>query len=218
MEFQEFPKIARLSREVIVTEKIDGTNAQIMVVELEGFPLLVEGFLWQAGGLALFAGSRTKWITPECDNHGFARWAYDHRQELMGLGPGRHFGEWWGAGIQRGYGLPKGEKRFSLFNTIRWCLSDQEPQRIETGDPRIEKYQQRLPACCHLVPVLCRSLFDNVDFDEILRQLSIAGSAASPGFMNPEGIVAYHVAGNVAFKKTLGNDGHKTVKPKKEAP
>jgi hypothetical protein len=27
-EFVEFPKIARLSREMIITEKIDGTNAQ----------------------------------------------------------------------------------------------------------------------------------------------------------------------------------------------
>jgi len=29
-----------------------------------------------------------------------------------------------GSGIQRGYGLPKGEKRFSLFNTRRWALYD----------------------------------------------------------------------------------------------
>lgn len=30
-EFVEFPKIARLSREIIVTEKIDGTNGVIYV-------------------------------------------------------------------------------------------------------------------------------------------------------------------------------------------
>lgn len=29
--FQEFPKMARLSRECVITEKIDGTNAQILV-------------------------------------------------------------------------------------------------------------------------------------------------------------------------------------------
>jgi hypothetical protein len=33
MNFTPFPKIARLSREVIVTEKIDGTNAQVFVVD-----------------------------------------------------------------------------------------------------------------------------------------------------------------------------------------
>jgi hypothetical protein len=213
MEFQEFPKIARLSREVIVTEKIDGTNAQVCIVELDGYP--VEGCVYQSDGLAIFAGSRTRWITPECDNHGFAKWVKDHAEELMaGLGPGRHFGEWWGAGIQRGYGLPKGEKRFSLFNTIQWCLSDQEPQRIETGDPKIEKYQQRLPAFCSLVPVLGRGLFDTDLISYCLHDLRDNGSKAAPGFMNPEGVVAYHVAGNVAFKKTLGNDGHKAIKEK----
>jgi hypothetical protein len=213
MDFQEFPKIARLSREVIVTEKIDGTNGCILIKELDGCPETDPMCVYQNEGLALFCGSRTRWITPACDNHGFAAWAYSHAEELMsGLGPGRHFGEWWGAGIQRGYGLPKGEKRFSLFNVIRWCRHDEEPQRIETGDPSIEKYQTRLPVCCRLVPVLWRGLFDRADFDEILSELSAMGSYAAPGFMKPEGVVVYHVAGNVMFKKTLGNDGHKTAK------
>jgi hypothetical protein len=187
MDFQGFPKIARLSREVIVTEKIDGTNGQIFIGDNGEF----------------LVGSRTRWITPECDNHGFARWAFDHINELtVGLGRGRHFGEWWGAGIQRGYGLPKGEKRFSLFNTIRWCCHDEEPARIE-------KHQQQLPSCCHLVPILYRGIFDTYIVDQVLEILADGGSWAAPDFMKPEGIVVYHVAGNVAFKKTLGDDGHK---------
>ena len=36
------------------------------------------------------------------------------------LGEGVHRGEWWGNGIQRGYGLQNGDKRFSLFNVHRW--------------------------------------------------------------------------------------------------
>jgi len=32
-EFTEFPKIARYSRDVIVTEKIDGTNAPLFIGE-----------------------------------------------------------------------------------------------------------------------------------------------------------------------------------------
>jgi hypothetical protein len=32
-EFREFSKMARLSREIIITEKIDGTNAQIFIGE-----------------------------------------------------------------------------------------------------------------------------------------------------------------------------------------
>lgn len=196
IEFTEFPKISRLSRKVIVTEKIDGTNGTIYVGETGVF----------------LVGSRTRWITPECDNHGFARWAYDRKDELLTLGPGRHCGEWWGSGIQRGYGLPKGEKRFSCFNTVRWCRYDEEPKRIETEDPRIEKYQSCLPPCCDLVPVLWEGIFDTTEIDEALERLRISGSVAAPGFMKPEGIVVFHTAGNVAFKKTLGNDGHKGVR------
>ena len=32
-EFQPFPKIPRLSREIVITEKIDGTNAQILITD-----------------------------------------------------------------------------------------------------------------------------------------------------------------------------------------
>jgi hypothetical protein len=192
-EFMGFPKMGRLSREVIVTEKIDGTNAQIYITD-DGQMLI---------------GSRTKWITPESDNHGFARWATEHKDELLQLGPGRHFGEWWGSGIQRGYGLQKGEKRFSLFNVSRWCLTGETPSRIPTGDPRIEKYQDVLPACCHLVPVLYRGVFRTTACEIELALLKRDGSRAAPGYMNPEGIVVFHVAANVGFKKTLGDDGHK---------
>ncbi|MES2133853.1 MAG: RNA ligase family protein [Bacteroidota bacterium] len=33
LDFLEFPKMPRLSREVIITEKIDGTNAQLLITE-----------------------------------------------------------------------------------------------------------------------------------------------------------------------------------------
>ncbi len=102
MTFEGFPKMPRLMREVVVTEKIDGTNACVAISEDGSFQV----------------GSRRRWITPEKDNHGFAAWAHAHRDELMQLGPGRHFGEWWGRQIQRGYGLD--ERRFSLFNVARW--------------------------------------------------------------------------------------------------
>lgn len=183
--------MARLSREVIISEKIDGTNAQILIAE--------DG--------QMLVGSRTRWITPEQDNYGFARWVIEHREELLQLGPGRHFGEWWGSGIQRGYGLTNGEKRFSLFNVARWCLAGETPQRIVTADPRIEKYQDVLPACCHLVPELRRGIFTTDMCESALHELREHGSLAAPGFMNPEGIVIFHVAGNVGFKKTIKGDG-----------
>jgi len=194
-EFKPFPKIARLSREMVVTEKIDGTSGCVFIGDKD------------LGEPELLVGSRTRWITPENDNHGFAAWAYEHKDELMKLGRGRHFGEWWGKGIQRNYGLD--EKRFSLFNVIRWCLRDEEPQRIVTADPRQEKYQEPLPLCCGLVPILYRGMFYTSAVDLCLSVLNQGGSRAAPGFMDPEGVVVFHTAGNVMFKKTLGSDGAK---------
>lgn len=210
-EFQEFPKIARFSRDCIVTEKIDGTNAQILIEP--GYPndpnAIHAWFDYETRtDMIMRAGSRTRWITPEMDNHGFARWVQEHRDELIKLGLGRHFGEWWGSGIQRGYGLQKGEKRFSLFNVSRWCLAGETPERIPTLDPRIEKYQEELPSCCHLVPVLATGPFDAVSamVESCMATLGETGSRASRGFTNPEGIVVFHLAGNVGFKKTFAKD------------
>ncbi len=170
MDFVKFPKMPRLSREMIITEKIDGTNAQVCISD---------------DGLELQAGSRNRWITPGNDNAGFAQWCEEHKEELLKLGPGRHFGEWWGQGIQRRYGLD--EKRFSLFNTFRW------------GEER--------PACCHVVPVLNKCLFDTRVIADTLDVLRENGSYAAPGFMKPEGIIIFHVAGNFGMKKTIINDG-----------
>lgn len=170
IEFQPFPKIARLSRECTITEKLDGTNASIVITDDGQF----------------LTGSRTKWITPDDDNYGFSRWAHEHKDELMNLGPGAHFGEWWGAGIQRRYGMS--EKRFSLFNTHRW------------SDDAVR------PSCCHVVPVLYRGIFSTMETDSALHVLYKAGSVAAPGFNNPEGIIIYHHAANLYFKKTIHKD------------
>ena len=188
MDFQEFPKMARLSRDIIVSEKIDGTNACVYVTE--------DG--------ALLAGSRTRWITPADDNAGFAVWVEEHREELLTLGPGLHRGEWWGAGIQRRYGLA--EKRFSLFNTQRWALHGTEPKAFPTADPRVTRTQDVLPPCCGLVPVLYQGPFDTAMVGQCLESLRLHGSVAAPGFEKPEGVVVFHTAGNVGFKKTLDKD------------
>ncbi len=102
-EFKAWPKISRLRREVVITEKIDGTNACIIVTP--------EG--------ELFTQSRTRLITPEDDNYGFSAWALTNKDFLVDyLGEGYHYGEWWGSGIQRKYNMD--EKVFSLFNAGRW--------------------------------------------------------------------------------------------------
>jgi len=172
IEFQGFQKIARLSRECRIMEKIDGTNSQIHITEDGEF----------------LTGSKNRWITPTDDNYGFSRWAHEHKDELMLLGPGSHFGEWWGCGIQRNYGLK--EKHFSLFNTGRW------------GAHGIEMP----PACCDVVPVLYSGEF-NTDIVALkLDILRTNGSVAAPGFYRPEGVVIYHTAAKCYFKKTIEKD------------
>jgi RNA ligase len=172
-EFKEFAKIARLSRQVIITEKIDGTNACLFVPEDPALPLV--------------PGSRNRWVPVGEDHFGFVKWATEHEGELRTLGPGVHYGEWWGSGVgRRGYGLPQGEKRWSLFNVSRW-----------EGDR---------PACCQVVPVVARGLFTTDLVEQAIAHLREHGSLAVQGFMRPEGVVIYHAQGNVLFKKTLEND------------
>lgn len=172
IKFPEMTKIPRLSRDCTVTEKIDGRNSSIYISDNGEF----------------LTGSRTRWITPgkQTDNYGFSRWAHENKEELLKLGPGHHFGEWWGLGIRRGYGLT--EKRFSLFNTHRW------------SDPAVR------PACCSVVPVLYHGLFRSEDVQYELNMLILEGSVAAPGFMKPEGVVIYHEASKQLFKKTIEKD------------
>ncbi len=217
IEFVEFPKMARLNREIVVTEKIDGTNAQVFIrsASQDDFEFGTDTQIELPDGTPGYirAGSRTRWITTEDDNFGFAQWVYQNAQDLTNLGPGRHFGEWWGMGIQRKYGLK--ERRFSLFNTVRWVTHDSEPQPIPSPDPRVQKMQERLPACCHLVPILYRGPFSQNEIEVSISQLRFDGSRAAPGFDKPEGIVVYHTAGNVAFKRTLDGDEAKGARIKK---
>lgn len=179
-EFTPFPKIPRFNRQVIVTEKIDGTNASILITETGEF----------------LTASRTRWITPDNDNYGFSRWAHEHKDALMQLGPGHHFGEWWGSGIQRGYGLTGGDKRFSLFNVSRWCNTEDIPAEGQTA----------LPCCVSVVPSLWTGPLIDLHVPAILDSLRTYGSKAAPGFSKPEGIVIFHTAGRCLFKITLEND------------
>ena len=60
-QYVAFPKIPRLNREVVFSEKIDGTNACVGIVDD-----------------VVFAQSRSRVITPGDDNFGFAAWVEKH--------------------------------------------------------------------------------------------------------------------------------------------
>lgn len=162
IEFKAWPKITRLEnkRKPIFTEKIDGTNACIVISEDGEFG----------------CQSRSRIITPEDDNFGFARWAYENKEELLKLGVGYHYGEWWGLGIQRGYGIE--EKKFSLFNSRRWG-----------------EHNPNTPKCCSVVPMLPATTPE-----EVVSLLKEHGSFAAPGYMRPEGAIMYEPDTDTMFK------------------
>jgi hypothetical protein len=210
VEFEPWPKIARLNREIVITEKINGTNAAILIVPLNQ----VDHIEHEHGEIQFFDGdkhvavvddgeympwvvyaqSRTRFITPEQDNFGFAKWVQENAEGLVEtLGEGRHYGEWWGSGIQNGYGAPKGERYFSLFNTARWMMID--PWERGNTVPGLRR-----------VPVLYTGPYDQLEILERLDTLDASGSVASPGFKDPEGIVIYHTAAREMFKVTIKGD------------
>jgi len=189
-EFQAYSKTPRLFRDCVVTEKLDGTNAAVIIDE--------DG--------QVRAQSRTRLITPgkDTDNYGFAAWCEANKTELLGLGVGRHFGEWYGRGINRGYGLT--DRRFALFNVSRWEDGALSPQKWERGVEQPRVAMSPRPACCEVVPVIARALFDTALVQRALMRLSAQGSYAAPGFMQPEGVVVFHNAANQVFKVLLEND------------
>lgn len=184
IEFQPWPSIARLHRGMVVTEKIDGSNAAVVISDEGEF----------------FAQSRKRIIEPGNDNFGFAAWAHANQDALTEiLGVGRHYGEWFGHGIQRGYGFPPGVRKFALFNTKRWGKAD----------------LRAVPALT-VVPVIYQGEFSTTMIDTVMQDLKENGSKMVPGFLNPEGVVAMHVAAGAVFKSTFddcdsyGHGGGKT--------
>lgn len=172
-EFRPWPKTPRLNRSMIITEKIDGTNACVYVSD--------DGLVG--------AQSRNRIITPDADNAGFARWVYANAGALSDvLGPGYHYGEWWGSGIQRAYGLKNGDKRFSLFNSDRWSAED-----VAQVDG------------LEVVPVLHRGQFLTESIDVVVANLRMHGSYATD-FDRPEGIIVFLPAARQGFKVLLEGD------------
>jgi hypothetical protein len=200
LQFRGWGKTPRLASEVVITEKIDGTNAAIVVqtadpnaeVELDDDYLL--GYLETSedGALIVGAQSRNRLLTLGSDNAGFAGWVSRNAESLATiLGPGYHFGEWWGSGIQRRYGLTGDDKRFSLFDVDRYA-------GFETAYPGLG-----------LVPELARGIFSEALVAETVLRLA-EGSVAAPGFLQPEGVVIKFKHGGL-FKFILSGEGGKAV-------
>lgn len=196
-EFAAWPKTTRLFRDITITEKLNGTNSAIHISTVthdthwdfpaEAYTLVVDGIRY-----VVSAQSRKRLICPgkTTDNYGFAAWVYGNAEALVRLlGTGLHFGEWWGAGIQHGYGLAQGDRRFSLFNTDRYA-----GLRERVGRVLVEP-----------VPVLYSGPNDTQAVRDMLGHLHDNGSSAVPGWATPEGICVYHSASRLVSKVTLDN-------------
>jgi ATP-dependent RNA circularization protein (DNA/RNA ligase family) len=163
IEFKAWPKIIRSKgSQVTITEKMDGTNACIII----------------EGGEIVGIQSRKRLIQPaalsgvkDSDNQGFAAWVYDHAEELVGLEDGYHYGEWVGEGIQKNPHALEG-KHFMLFNTLRW----------NPDNPN-------LPECCGVVPTLYQGEFSEEAVDEVMEDL-LASYDGKDG--KPEGVIVFH--------------------------
>lgn len=173
MQFKHWSKIPIVQNEIwTVTEKIDGTNGLIAIDENND----------------IFVGSRTRWLTDvKNDNYGFLAWALENKEDLLKLGPGYHYGEWYGKGIQRGYDLK--EKRFALFYLAKDAVK---------------------PECCDIVPdIYCARPNDLADCIQLaMRNLNTIGSLLVPGYMLPEGIIIRSTLTGQRYKYILeNNDG-----------
>jgi len=114
-EFKSFNKIENIKKlQAVVTEKLHGSNAQVVVYEEDGVKKIK-------------AGSRNRFLTLEDDNFGFARFVHDNSEALIELlGVGTHYGEWVGPGINSGCGLK--EKTLVLFNHHKFSGRELHPR------------------------------------------------------------------------------------------
>lgn len=177
--FTAFPKIPRLHGACIITEKIDGTNACIEFARGEGVYIMAACSRNRRLVTIHWRSEEKPEVTWHAgDNYGFGAWVVENFLQLRGLGYGRHFGEWWGKGIQRGYGLE--ERRFSNFRESNPCGG--------------------LVSTVPLLNVLAG--FHTFDLEMAMERLRVNGSLAAPGFMDPEGIVVFHERSGQLFKLT----------------
>lgn len=204
IEFVPWPKTCRYFRDIVVTEKIDGTNAAVVIEDVTDEDAVADDsvttvvVLTSGRVYAVGAQSRNRVITPANDNQGFAKWVRDNAGSLVDdLGSGRHYGEFWGGKIARKYGLAPDDKRFSLFNPTA------APR--EWADLEAPSDAWRTPGLS-TVPALYEGPHSTEAIRQCLADLRDFGSKAAPGYMNPEGVVVYHThARKIIGKVTLDN-------------
>jgi hypothetical protein len=196
LEFTPWAKIPRLTNEeMTITEKIDGTNACVVILPFDTshHDMVKSGYAKLYGGVeaefTFATQSRKRFIKPgkDTDNAGFAAWAFENMGALIDtLGYGKHYGEWYGRGIQRSYGLM--EKRFALFN----------PWRYTDVELSLDGLQ--------VVPTLYTGNVHATAIQDTLYSLREFGSVAVPG-QKAEGVIVQHKLSGSTYKAFVDDDG-----------
>ena len=187
--FKSFKSIENIDRlDVYITQKIHGTNAQILIEEdLTLKDSHCESLNYDPTPYGIFSnatyinldstkkitgiGSRSRWLEYDDDNYGFCNFVLENENEFLKLPAGRYYGEWCVKGINSGEGLS--DRKFVLFNPYL-KLESLPPQTV-------------------LVPLLFEGKIRAADLNDVINDtfssLKQNGSSLCPGFMEPEGIV-----------------------------
>lgn len=172
--FPKYPKTLRYENlRVVITEKIDGTNGLIEI---------------SPDGVRF--GSRNCYLNEHKDNYGFFNFFSQFENRIMESfspeydGLVHIYGEWFGAGIQRTYGLK--EKYFMPFSPY-WANT-----LIEVGVPNIVPPYQ-----------FYAGKMDSVREEMAFQTLKEEGSQLVPGWKRPEGIIIHYLDNNLKIKRTL---------------
>jgi len=187
MEFEAFPKIQRYEKaHCTITEKIDGTNGCIIFPD--HFP--------ETGAYTVQSRKRIITAGKQTDNAGFAGWVEKEVDRLYDFfGVGRHYGEWWGVSIQRGY--DQTARYFTPFNSHRFS-DDYFMAMGVVGPPELRP-----------LPVLWQGPLSELSqgTDTAMDLLKSVGSIAAPGYVNPEGWMIYSQA--FGYLKVPFENAHK---------
>lgn len=176
IEFKPWDKIARgKDQHITITEKLNGTNACVIIKENK----------------VVGVQSRTRLITPETDNYGFAQWVYDNKNALEQLGDGYHYGEWYGEGIQKNPHRKNG-KHLALFNTFRFHEDNPLPENLNI----------------EIVPILYTGPQQDITVDTVMETLKILALEAE---YIPEGVIIYYHNTRTLEKYTFKNADGKWV-------
>lgn len=156
VEFKAWGKIPRgRGQGITITEKLDGTNACIVIFDDK----------------IVAVQSRKRFIKLGDDNYGFALWVSQNEEELLKLGDGYHYGEWYGEGIQKNPHNKVG-KHLALFNTFRWGV-----------------HNTNTPNCVEVVPILYQGIVTaGIEGKTMLELLE---ASKEKGYI-AEGIVSYY--------------------------